>query len=70
MINDLLNIYSYPGRPVVVIVFAAEVTGGILEAGDESLAVKTFKPEDIPWNELAFPSTRDALQDYINRYYT
>lgn len=67
-IIHLLNVYSYPNRPVIVIVYAAEVTGGTLGAGDESLEVKTFSAEEIPWDHLAFPSTKDALRDYIARY--
>ncbi len=68
-ISHLLDVYSYPNRPVVVIVFAAEVIGGTLTAGDESLEVKTFSPENIPWDNLAFPSTKDALREYIGRYF-
>jgi ADP-ribose pyrophosphatase YjhB (NUDIX family) len=67
-IESLLNVYSYPGRPVIVVVYAVSVTGGELGAGDEALEVRTFAPEEIPWRELAFPSTRDALADYIETY--
>ena len=41
------------------------VVGGALRAGDEALAVGTFSPDEIPWPELAFPSTRDALTEYL-----
>lgn len=61
----LLNVYSYPGRPVIVIVYTAEVLGGKLRAGDEALEVATFAPDAIPWDKLAFPSTRDALGDLL-----
>lgn len=67
-IESLLNVYSYRGRPVIVIVYAVSVVGGELRAGDEAIDVRAFVPEEIPWNQLAFPSTRDALRDYINRY--
>jgi mutator protein MutT len=63
-IERLLNVYSYAGRPIIVIVYVASVVGGELQAGDETLEVRTFAPEEIPWEELAFPSTRDALRDY------
>ena len=65
-IKNLLGIYSYPGRPVVVVVYVAEYLSGNLGAGDETQEVKLFRPEEIPWNELAFPSTLDALKDYCN----
>lgn len=64
-VSRLLNVYSYSGHPVVVIVYLVEIIGGELRAMDETLEVATFDPEDIPWEELAFPSTRDALRDYL-----
>ncbi len=67
-LSSLLNVYSYPGSPVVVVVYAAEVIGGQLEARDESVEARIFSPTEIPWNELAFQSTRDALQDYLRLY--
>ena len=27
-----------------------------------------FAPDAVPWNELAFDSTKDALNDYIRGY--
>jgi ADP-ribose pyrophosphatase YjhB (NUDIX family) len=64
-INRLLNVYSYPGYPVIVVVYLADITGGELQAMDETLEVGVFTPEEIPWDDLAFMSTRDALQDYL-----
>lgn len=63
--TSLLSAYSYPGRPVIVIVYRAEMVGGEPKPGDETLEVKTFSPDEIPWDELAFPSTRDALRDLL-----
>ncbi|MEW6297134.1 MAG: NUDIX hydrolase [Thermodesulfobacteriota bacterium] len=64
-VRRLLNVYSYPGYPVIVIVYVADVIGGQLRAMDEALEVCTFTPADLPWDDLAFPSTRDALADYL-----
>jgi ADP-ribose pyrophosphatase YjhB (NUDIX family) len=66
-IRDLLGIYSYPGMPVVVVVYLAERLSGELVARDECTAVKLVFPEEIPWGDLAFPSTVDALRDYCRR---
>jgi hypothetical protein len=30
---------------------------------------RVFKPDQIPWDELAFDSTRDALRDYVELYF-
>jgi 8-oxo-dGTP diphosphatase len=67
-IESLVNVYSYPGRPVIVVVYAVEIIGGELGAGEEAIEVRTFAPGEIPWRELAFPSTRDALREYIKKY--
>jgi ADP-ribose pyrophosphatase YjhB (NUDIX family) len=63
-INSLLNVYSYPGHTVIIAAYLAEVLAGSPNACDETLEVGLFSYEEIPWPELAFPSTRDALKDY------
>jgi ADP-ribose pyrophosphatase YjhB (NUDIX family) len=67
-LGPLLNVYSYPRSPNVIIVYAAEVAGGELAAGDESVEARVFAPAEIPWEKLAFDSTKDALKDYIGLY--
>jgi 8-oxo-dGTP diphosphatase len=64
-LQRLLNVYSYDGHPVVVVVYVGEVVAGELQAGDEAIEVRTFAREEIPWDELAFPSTVQALRDYF-----
>ena len=65
--KELLGLYSYPGRIAVVVVYAAEPSGGELIVGDETAEVGLYRPESIPWNELAFQSTIDALKDYLKK---
>ena len=33
---------------------------------DEGLEARAFEPDEIPWDHLAFRSTREALRDYID----
>lgn len=66
--QDLVGVYSYAGSEVVVIVYAARVLGGEPCVGDECLEVRTFPLPEIPWADLAFRSTRDALGDYVRRF--
>jgi 8-oxo-dGTP diphosphatase len=61
----LLNIYSYRHRQTVIVAYITEYLEGNLGAGDETLEARVFAPEDIPWGEIAFSSTRDALRDYL-----
>ena len=64
-LDGLVSVYSYEGRPPVIIVYAATATAGELEHVDESIEIRTFADADIPWDELAFRSTREALRDYF-----
>ncbi len=66
-IKNLLGVYSYPGKLEVIIVYVAEYMTGDLIAGDENVEVKLLSPDEIPWESLAFESTRDALRDYCGR---
>jgi 8-oxo-dGTP diphosphatase len=67
-LGPLLNVYSYPRSPNVIVVYTAEVIGGRLAAADESVDARIFAPQEVPWHELAFDSTRDALNDFIKIY--
>jgi 8-oxo-dGTP diphosphatase len=67
-LGPLLNVYSYTRSPNVIVVYTAQVAGGKLAAGDESVEAGVFAPMEIPWGDLAFDSTRDALNDYIKSY--
>jgi len=64
-ITGLVNAYSYTGRPVIVVVYAAEVIGGDLRGGSEALEVRVFPFGSIPWDDLAFRSTKEALSEYL-----
>jgi ADP-ribose pyrophosphatase YjhB (NUDIX family) len=64
-LTRLLGVYSFPDNPVIVVAYAGDVTGGSLTIDDESLAVRSFPPAEIPWDQLAFPSTVQALRDYL-----
>ncbi|MGH7826522.1 MAG: NUDIX hydrolase [Candidatus Binatia bacterium] len=67
-LGSLLNVYSYQNSPNVIVVYTAEVVGGTLTAADESIEALTFLPAEIPWDGLAFASTKDAIVDYIKLY--
>jgi len=67
-LGPLLNVYSYPRSPNVIVVYTAEVIGGELTAADESVEARIFSSNELPWRELAFDSTKDALNDYIKLY--
>ena len=64
-IDRLINIYSYTGRTPVIVVYSATIMGGFLGCDDEGLEARFFEPDAIPWDELAFHSTSEALREFL-----
>jgi len=64
-IDRLIGIYSYAGRTPIIIVYAATMMGGDLAVDEEGLEVQWFESSAIPWDDLAFASTREAIRDYL-----
>jgi 8-oxo-dGTP diphosphatase len=64
-LDGLVNIYSYPKRAPVIVVYAATALGGVLGCDDEGLEAVEFTADNIPWQELAFRSTEEGLRDYL-----
>lgn len=64
-LDGLVNIYSYAGRAPIIIVYAATALSGELCGDDECLEAELFEASRIPWDQLAFRSTGEALQDYF-----
>ena len=63
-LTGLHNVYTYPGAPVII-VYRARVTGGTLATCDENDCLEWIDPAAIPWESLAFPSTREALREWV-----
>lgn len=63
-VPELLGVYSYPGHVPVVVVYIGGYLSGAVKAGDETAEAGLFPIERIPWKDLAFQSTLDALKDY------
>lgn len=67
-LEKLLGVYSYPSSPNIIIVYTSRVTGGQLRAADESIEASVFPSSSIPWDDLAFDSTKEALEDFLRLY--
>jgi ADP-ribose pyrophosphatase YjhB (NUDIX family) len=63
-LTGLLNVYSFAGSPVII-VYRARVVGGSLTVCDENDQLEWTRPDEIPWERLAFPSTREALREWV-----
>ena len=63
-IRDLLAVYNIPRISQVQLMYRATLVRPEFSAGEESLEVALFTWDDIPWEELAFPSVYWALTQY------
>lgn len=60
-IDALLAVYNIPRISQVQLIYRARLAAPDIAPGPESAEVGLFAWDDIPWNELAFPSVRWAL---------
>ncbi|MSQ15819.1 MAG: NUDIX hydrolase [Dehalococcoidia bacterium] len=63
----LLNVYSRVTAGIVVVVYTADVLGGVPSLGHETLEIAEFSPSQIPWSELAFDTTKWAIEEWHRR---
>ena len=58
----MLGIYNIPRISQVQLLYRARLLSPDVEVGEETSEVKLFEWDDIPWDELAFPSVPWVLQ--------
>ena len=63
-LTGLVGVYSRPQDRVVLVVYDATLTGEPRPTS-EAPEVRAFAPDEIPWDELAFWSTEQALRDLL-----
>lgn len=68
VLDRLVDVYSYARRGIVLIIYEASPVSGDPKPTPESLETRWIPSHDLPWSELAFPSTRSALRDYFLRH--
>jgi ADP-ribose pyrophosphatase YjhB (NUDIX family) len=73
-IGELVGVYGSLGprnKRVVIVVYAGRVTGPRGEPSghgvEEVRELGWFTAEEIPWEDLAFDSTRLALREYLDQ---
>lgn len=64
-IERLFAIYSIPRISQVYLLFLAQLNCCSFGPTEESSEVSLVSPEDIPWEELAFPAVEFALRKYV-----
>jgi ADP-ribose pyrophosphatase YjhB (NUDIX family) len=63
-IDGLLAVYDIPRISQVQLIYRARLVSPDIAAGPESLEVRLFAWDEIPWSDLAFPSVAWALDHY------
>ena len=63
-IDALLGIYNIPRLSQVHLIYRAKLLSPNFSAGPESQAVELYDWNDIPWENLAFPSVHWALSHF------
>jgi ADP-ribose pyrophosphatase YjhB (NUDIX family) len=67
-VTGIVGLYTYEEQIPAIAVFAARQIGGEPAPLDETLDVKRFSRDELPWPEMAFPSTERALKDYLRKF--
>ena len=63
-LGDLVGVYSRADTRAVLVVFDARALGVGHETAEAS-EVRAFAPGELPWDEMAFWSTEQALRDAL-----
>jgi ADP-ribose pyrophosphatase YjhB (NUDIX family) len=65
--GEIVGLYSRLEAAVVVVVFESRIAGGAARRTPEALEIRTFAPDAIPWDGIAFKTTFWALRDWVAR---
>ena len=63
-VGPLVGVYSRADDRIVLIVYAA-TTEQAPRPMEEASEVRAFARDELPWAQLAFPSTEQALRDFL-----
>lgn len=61
VLDGLLAVYSVPRLSQVQLIYRARLADPVFSAGEESLEVGLFGWDEIPWDDIAFPTVRWML---------
>lgn len=64
-IKGLFTVINVPQIDQVHMYFRADVLDGKFGIGPESLETQLFSEQEIPWDELAFPTVKRTLKLYL-----
>jgi len=62
---ELYTVFSLPHISQAYMFFRARLTDLSFSSGEESLDVRLFTEDEIPWDNLAFPVIRESLEFFF-----
>ena len=62
---ELYTVFSLPHISQAYMFYRAQLSDLDFSSGEESLDVRLFKEDEIPWDNLAFPVINKSLQYYF-----
>ncbi|MEL6672203.1 MAG: NUDIX hydrolase [Bacteroidota bacterium] len=63
-------LYSIPRINQIYLFFLGKLPSPELNPGEESLDARLFAPEEIPYDQMAFPSSTFAIKHYLRTRHT
>ncbi len=63
--GEIVGLYARLEAAIVVIAYESRIVGGRPTVTPEALEVRSFAPEAIPWDGIAFTTTFWALRDWV-----
>lgn len=64
-VTSLYAVLSLPHVGQVYMIFRGRMVAPEFRAGEESLDVRLFSRDTIPWDQIAFSVVKDALRRYV-----
>lgn len=65
ILDGLYTVFNLPHISQVYMLFRGSLKDGLFGVGEESLETRLFAEEEIPWNELAFPTIAKTLKYFF-----
>ena len=63
--TDIVGIYPQPRAAVVIVVYRADILGGEMVVTEETLEVRAFEIDELPWDGIGFNTSLWAVRDYV-----
>jgi ADP-ribose pyrophosphatase YjhB (NUDIX family) len=60
-----IRLMTNPDKPGLLLTYRGKVVGGHLQADDDVSEARWFGAGDLPWDELAFETTRESLREWL-----